>query len=210
MSAAAHVTGIVLAAGVGRRFGGPKALVAGWLGDRVAALHAGGCRAVVVVLGASAEQVLPLVPSGTEVVMAVDWERGMGASLQAGLRAVQASPADAALVALVDVPGLTTEVVARMLRRSAHSPTAALARAAYDGVAGHPVLLGREHWDEILETANGDRGARDYLAGHDVQSVECGDVGDGQDVDTRADLDRLWDRDTSQRRSCPRGAACAR
>ena len=60
-----------------------------------------------------------------------------------------------------------------------------LLRAAYDGVPGHPVLIGRDHWAGVVEGATGDRGARDYLAAHDTVLVECGDLATGADVDTR-------------------------
>jgi CTP:molybdopterin cytidylyltransferase MocA len=61
---------------------------------------------------------------------------------------------------------------------------AAVARAAYDGVPGHPVLLGRDHWAGVLASAAGDRGARDYLATRPVVLVECGDLATGRDQDT--------------------------
>jgi hypothetical protein len=47
------------------------------------------------------------------------------------------------------------------------------------------VLIGRDHWAGIGETAVGDRGARDYLAARDVETVECGDLATGVDVDSR-------------------------
>jgi CTP:molybdopterin cytidylyltransferase MocA len=52
-------------------------------------------------------------------------------------------------------------------------------------VPGHPVLLGRDHWAGVVETSTGDRGARDYLASHEVALVECGDLATGADVDAR-------------------------
>ena len=60
-----------------------------------------------------------------------------------------------------------------------------LARAAYGGVPGHPVLLGRDHWPGVLESAQGDQGARSYLARHEVELIECGDLATGRDVDSR-------------------------
>jgi hypothetical protein len=36
----------------------------------------------------------------------------------------------------------------------------------------------------VAATATGDRGARDYLAAHDVVLVECGDLATGVDVDS--------------------------
>jgi hypothetical protein len=47
------------------------------------------------------------------------------------------------------------------------------------------VLIGRDHWRGVASAATGDRGARDYLATHDVELVECGDLASGRDVDQR-------------------------
>jgi nicotine blue oxidoreductase len=124
----------------------------------------------------------------------------MGASLRAGLTALRspaAEPgeqpeagvvsgvADAAVVVTVDVPGLTADVV----RRVADSAEArGLARATYHGAPGHPVVIGRAHWDGVIASARGDEGARGYLRAHEVLLVECSDLADGADVDTVKDL----------------------
>jgi len=180
------VHGLLLAAGAGSRMGQPKALVhdadgTSWLGRSMTALVDGGCEAVTVVLGAAVDDAVPLLPEGTAVVVAEDWAEGMAASLRAGLAALPAGP-DAVLVSLVDLPDVDARVVRRVV---AAAGAAALARAAYDGVPGHPVLLGRDHWSGVAATASGDAGARDYLRGRDVTLVECGDLATGWDVDTR-------------------------
>ena len=64
------------------------------------------------------------------------------------------------------------------------STSEALARSTYDGVVGHPVLIGRDHWAGVAATAEGDRGARDYLREHPPVLVECGDLASGVDQDT--------------------------
>lgn len=190
------VAGLLLAAGAGRRMGTPKALLRHppddahpdgepWVARAARALRDGGCVPVVVVLGAAAEQARPLLPDGVRVVVADDWDEGMGASLRRGLRALLADPgADgvrAAAVSLVDLPGVTAAVVARLL--AAATGPEVLARAGYRGEAGHPVLLGSAHWAAAAAQAAGDAGARGYLAGRDVALVECGDLGSGEDVD---------------------------
>ncbi len=202
------VVGVLLAAGAGTRFGGPKALARSadgtpWLVDRVAALRSGGCGVVLVVLGAAADDARRLLPEGAVPVMAHQWQRGMSASLQEGLRAAaRLDPAPAAaLVALVDVPGLTAQAVRRLTRLAGPRPggpgrdggaapsphdAAVLARASYDGRAGHPVLLGRRHWAAAAADATGDRGAGRYLRAAGALLVECGDVADGADVDAPA------------------------
>jgi nicotine blue oxidoreductase len=178
--------------------GGPKALVR-FDGEplvrrAVEVLAGGGCAPLLAVLGAAADEVEPLLPSGVRAVIAPDWEEGMGASLRAGLAALERLdpvPA-AALVHLVDLPGVTPAAVARLAVRSS---TDVLARAAYEGRPAHPVLLGRAHWPGIRESATGDSGARTYLSGHpDLELVECGDLAVPDDVDTPEQLERLAQR----------------
>jgi CTP:molybdopterin cytidylyltransferase MocA len=173
------VQGLLLAAGAGRRYGGPKALVPGWLAGAVDGLRAGGCDAGTVVLGAAADEVT--VPDGVRRVVAADWAEGMGASLRTGLAALADTDAVATVVHLVDLPDVTGDVVARLLDGGVHAGV--LRRATYAGVPGHPVLLGRDHWAGVRAAAVGDRGARDYLRAHPPESVECGDLATGVDVD---------------------------
>ena len=178
-------TGLLLAAGAGRRMGRPKALVrdedgTSWLLRALASLRP--CDRVTVVLGASADEAARLLPPSVDLVLAPDWSDGMGASLRAGLAALEPTETPAALVTLVDLPDVTAAVVARVL--AAGSGAGVLARATYDGRPGHPVLLGRDHWAGVLAAAEGDRGARDYLAAADVTPVECGDLATGADRDT--------------------------
>jgi CTP:molybdopterin cytidylyltransferase MocA len=87
----------------------------------------------------------------------------------------------AALIGLVDTPGVTPAVVDRLLQRATSS---VLARAAYRGEPGHPVLIGRDHWAAVAATARGDAGARAYLAAQEASTVECADLGSGEDQDT--------------------------
>jgi CTP:molybdopterin cytidylyltransferase MocA len=180
------VAGLLLAAGAGRRFGGPKALAGGglWLPRAVAVLVEGGCLPVRVVLGARAEEAARLLPDPELVVIANDWQQGMSASLRAGLRVVgglRPEP-DAVLVHLVDLPDVTAEVVARLV--AVAGGPGVLARAVYGGRPGHPVLIGRSHWREVASAVSGDAGARGWLNGReDVVKVECSDLAAGADVD---------------------------
>jgi CTP:molybdopterin cytidylyltransferase MocA len=184
------VAGLLLAAGAGRRYGMPKALVRhqGRLFVEHAAdvLHAGGCAPVVVVLGALAADVRSTASlSGSSLVDNPEWETGMGSSLRTGLSALAATSSEAVVVLPVDTPGVTPSAVARFVALA--SPTA-LARATYDGVPGHPVLIGRGRWADVSALANGDAGARPYLARHEAMVVPCEDVANGADVDRPEDL----------------------
>jgi CTP:molybdopterin cytidylyltransferase MocA len=189
--------GLVLAAGAGRRMGGPKALVRLTDGGptlvetAVARVLESGCDRVVVVVGAAGEQAAALVAeTGAEVVAADDWDEGMGASLRAGIAHLEDAHDDLALVTLVDLPDVTARVMSRVLGDAVGDGRAALARAAYDGVPGHPVVIGRDHWSAVRTTARGDRGARDHLRATPHRLVECGDLATGRDLDTAEDLRR--------------------
>lgn len=175
------VAGLILAAGSGTRFGQPKApVVVGGerLVDRaVRVLKEAGCDPIVVVLGAWVGHV-----EGADIVMNDSWPEGMGSSLRTGLAHLRdETDADRAVITLVDLPGLTPSAVHRLVASSASAPAA---QCTYDGERGHPVCLARDLWDEAIEVAVGDEGARRLLRGRDdIVLVEVGDVADGADLD---------------------------
>src|SRR5882672_1274723 len=105
------VAGLVLAAGGGRRYGGPKALVrheGSLLVERaVRTVREAGCAPVVVVLGAAAAEVRASAQLGDVIVVENEtWKSGMGSSLRVGLEALGGTDAESAVVLLVDTPGV--------------------------------------------------------------------------------------------------------
>ena len=183
------VVGVLLAAGAGSRMGRPKALVyddrGSWLIQACVTLRNGGCDDIVVVIGAAAPEARVLLGKlPVDVVEATDWSEGMGASLRAGLGHAADGDADAALVHLVDLPDVGADVVRRI---GALAAVDALARATYAGRPGHPVLIGREHWADVVRDVAGDHGARDYLNRHEAVEVDCSDLASGRDVDLPPD-----------------------
>lgn len=188
------VAGLVLAAGSGSRFGGPKALVpfeGELLVERaVRMLRQGGCTPVLVVLGAAADRVRATADLPVDVVEAPDWATGMGASLRAGLAALAGHPARpaACVVALADQPLVGAAAVVRLL--AAHAAGAPAATATYGGQPRNPVLLDASVWDDVARAADGDSGARPWLRAHPglVVRVDCDGTGDPADIDTPDDL----------------------
>jgi nicotine blue oxidoreductase len=188
--------GVVLAAGGGTRFGGPKALVqlrGETLLDRaVRTVRDGGCRPVVVVLGAQADAVRAVAHlDDTVVVENAAWETGMASSLRCGLDAAAALPAPAAVIALVDQPDITAAAVERLVTRWRDGAAAVV--ATYGGEPRNPVLLDAAVWADVAARASGDAGARAWLRAHPdrVVSVPCDDVADAHDIDTPDDLQAL-------------------
>lgn len=184
---AAPVPGLVLAAGRGSRYGGPKALARtatgeAWATRAVRTLRNAGAAPVTVVLGA-APDAAELLPDDVRTVLAEEWQDGLGESLRAGLLALAAHPGEAVLVTLVDLPGLPVDAVRRILDAGAGAGPDILRQAVYAGRPGHPVLIGRNHWDRLIEQLSGDHGARQYLVREGVEEIECGDLWSGEDVD---------------------------
>jgi molybdenum cofactor cytidylyltransferase len=174
--------GLVLAAGAARRFGGPKQLAE--LDGRPLLEHAlaalSGLDRVVVVLGAHADSIRAGADLGTaEIVDCPGWPEGMGASLRGGLAAL--GGAQEVVITLADQPFITAAVVARV--RAAPGPAV---RAVYGGAPGHPVVIRGPLLDRAGEL-RGDAGFRDLVS--EFAEVECSDLADPRDIDTRDDLE---------------------
>src|SRR6476646_6124174 len=123
----------------------PKALVeyeGSLLVERAVRTARAVCDPVLVVLGAQAVDVWRRADlDGATVLANKEWETGMASSLRTGLGGLRGWPGrvDAALILLVDMPGITPAALERLVGEA--SPNA-LAAASYDGVRGHPVLIG--------------------------------------------------------------------
>jgi molybdenum cofactor cytidylyltransferase len=174
-----HIVGVLLAAGAGRRYGKPKVLVDGWLDIAVRALLDGGCADVIVVLGAAEVA----APPGARTVTAQNWHEGLSASVRTGLTQADQTPAEFAVLHVIDTPDVGAQVVVRVLDRALASSDG-LARAYFGDRPGHPVVLARRHWPGVLAAIFGDVGAGAYLRScADVEKVDCSDLASGCDID---------------------------
>ena len=159
---AAHAHGVVvLAAGASRRLGQAKQLLridGEALVHRAARLAlATAPVAAVLVVGADADAVVAAASDlPLRRVDCIDWQRGMGASLQAGLAALPAECAGA-LVVLCDQPALDANHLAALVAAWRANPDAASA-SSYAGRVGVPALLPRSWFRELPHDAR-DHGA---------------------------------------------------
>jgi nicotine blue oxidoreductase len=188
---AMRIVAIVLAAGEGRRMGGPKALLP--LGDttflaHVCRLFAGaGARDVVAVLGAEADRVRAMagIPEGVFVVVNDRWRDGMLTSVWRGLDEAEALGAEAVLLHPVDHPLVDPETVARVC--TALERGAPIAVPAAGGRRGHPGGFARALFAE-LRAASLDSGARAVLDADATRVVHVeGSAGCRVGIDTPSD-----------------------
>lgn len=193
MSQAALWTGILLAAGRGRRFdasGSENKLLQPLAdGKTVAAGSAGHMLQVmpevVAVVGPdSALLARQLSTLGCRLEICPDAELGMAASLTHGLRASSGSAGW--IIALADMPYVQPDTLRALLR--ALQSGAEIAVPVYLGRRGNPVAFSRKYLPQLL-ALSGDQGARRLLQEMAVTEVAVDDSGIHRDIDVRADLD---------------------
>lgn len=181
-------TGILLAAGSSKRFGGNK--LAHLLDGEPIALRA--ARAFIAALPGAMAVVRPgsllkpvLEDIGFRVVACERADEGMGASLAAGVDATRESAGW--VVALADMPFIASATHTRIA--SAVAAGAELVAASYRGERGHPVGIGARFRDALL-ALEGDAGARNIVRANPqlLRMIECDDPGVLRDIDTPADL----------------------
>jgi molybdenum cofactor cytidylyltransferase len=186
------LTGILLAAGRGRRFdpGGSRNKLLQRLpgGEPVAVASARTLLACVA-------RVIAVVPPddggvgaalralGCEVSVCPDADTGMGASLAHAIR--HSLPADGWLVALGDMPFVQASTLAAL--RDAVLAGGGIAVPVHGGRRGNPVAFGACHREALL-AMHGDQGARRLLQAHPVHDVAVDDLGILRDIDTPSDL----------------------
>jgi CTP:molybdopterin cytidylyltransferase MocA len=173
-----QVWAVVLAAGASSRFGSPKQRIL--LEPVLERVRKSSVAGVVVVLGAHDLEV------SAQIVHCRDWQRGQGASLRCGLRALPPE-AEAAVVVLGDGPRLAPEAVDRVITAWRETEAEVVA-ATYGGVRLHPVLLDRRAWDRVPG-----EGARNLEA----LLISCDDLEPPGDVDRPGD----FPKDLDQRRT---------
>ena len=184
----------MLAAGASTRLGFPKQLIV-YEGEplvrRIAKAALEACAGpVVVVLGANAEMIAPVLSDLESVTTVVnsEWSKGLASSLAAGLSELENTQCDAVLVTLSDQPLIDAAVLKRLV--GAFDDKRRIVASAYDDTIGVPAVFAREHVAKLLRLS-GDAGAGSWLRSrlNDVTSIPLGVA--ALDIDTLSDRTRL-------------------
>jgi molybdenum cofactor cytidylyltransferase len=191
------IAGIVLAAGTSSRMGRAKLLLP--LAGRPVLQHVLDALAdapvdeIVVVLGPEPGVVKAAVirPPRARFVVNGRYAEGQSTSLRAGLSAAS-EEVEAAIVLLGDQPGIRSDAIAALAAAFLENPQGpGVVQATYGGRQGHPTLLARTVWREII-AGPADEGAREWIGRHPDRRRQV-EVGGRipEDIDTPQDYERL-------------------
>jgi molybdenum cofactor cytidylyltransferase len=188
--------GLILAAGESSRMGRDKALLTyrgrTFLETIMQMLRTAGLERTVVVLGYHADEIQRAVDlRGIQVVINPNYPQGQTSSLQTGLRALEKEEPEAVILCLVDHPAVSAEVVKQLLANF-HQSGAPVVIPTFEGQRGHPVLISRQLFPELLSLAPG-AGANTVIREYRdaTQFVEVEDRGILLDVDDPETYERL-------------------
>ena len=186
------ISAIILAAGKSSRMGQPKMLLP-W-GDRTVLTHVisvfqnAEVEDILVVTGGFREQVEELVSgSNVKTVFNSEFEKSeMLTSIQCGLRALTRQT-QAVLIGLGDQPQVQEGTVRNVCEAFRESKSN-LVVPSYRMRRGHPWLVARPLWEEILEMQP-PQSPRDLLNGHtqEIEYVTIDNPSIMQDLDTPED-----------------------
>lgn len=186
------ISAIVLAAGESKRMMQPKMLLP-WgettvLGRVLSVLRSAGVEDVITVTGGFREQVEAVAQQhGSRVVFNKEFVGNeMLSSIQCGLREMKAE-AEAALICLGDQPQVQERSV-RMVRERFVNGKSRLVVPSYQMRRGHPWLVSRPLWEEILMMKS-PQSPRDFMNAHahEITYVDVDNPSILQDLDTPED-----------------------
>jgi len=186
---------IILAAGASTRLGQPKQNLRfqnkTLLQNAIETGLASGCRPLIVVLGANADQIhLPAKHEDVEIIVNSQWPEGMASSIRVAINAIQKdSSVKAVIIMLCDQPYVNVELLERLQKKQFETSKPIIA-CAYNNSVGVPALFSRSIFNDLLLLA-GNEGAKKIIKNHPDNVATILFEKGGIDIDTMDDYERL-------------------
>jgi len=189
---------VILAAGKSERFGSPKVLQQfhglPFLSCITRSLRQAGVEKIILVLGHRADKVIPQLAEAETVQVVINnrYEEGQFSSLQVGIQSLEFS-LGGILLCLIDQPHLQVSIYQIIIKKAQALPKKILV-PAYQCHGGHPVFLPGWIFPEITAQPS-TISLRELFSRFpdEIVRIEVDDPGILEDIDTRADLNRLED-----------------
>jgi CTP:molybdopterin cytidylyltransferase MocA len=192
------ISGILLAAGESSRMRGAFKPLLKWgkrtvIGECVHQMRNSQLSEIFVVLGHREMEIRQtLAGSGVQYAINNDYKRGMLSSVKAGLAMVSPN-ADAALIALVDQPMISKDVIDALIAAFSEGGKG-VALPTCHGKRGHPIIIAAKYFDDVMrldeETPEGLRQFIDQRRG-DTLEVPVSTTAVIEDIDLPEDYERL-------------------
>jgi CTP:molybdopterin cytidylyltransferase MocA len=195
------ISGILLAAGESSRMQGAFKPLLKWgkrtvIGECVHQMRNSQLAEIFVVLGHREMEIRQtLAGSGVQYVINEEYQRGMLSSIKAGLALISPN-ADAALIALVDQPMVTKEIIDSLIG-AFNEGEKGIVLPTYRGKRGHPVIVAAKYFEDIMQLdEDSPEGMRQFIAGHpgDTLEVPVDTPAVIEDIDLPEDYERLSKR----------------
>lgn len=153
---------------------------------------------VIVVLGYEAEEVRAAIKEyRCKPILNERFGEGQSSSVKCGVRAV-AGHADAVLILPGDCALVSAHAINKVID-SFRASKSSIIVASHKKRRGHPILIDRSLFSDVLEIDEGRRGLKGFLQKHSSTVIEV-DVGSEDvlvDLDTKEDFEKYFPRRTS-------------
>ncbi|MGH9753336.1 MAG: nucleotidyltransferase family protein [Blastocatellia bacterium] len=195
------ISGILLAAGESCRMRGAFKPLLKWgnrtvIGECVHQMRNSQLAEIFVVLGHREMDIRQtLAGSGVQYAINEDYQRGMLSSVKTGLAMISPN-ADAALIALVDQPMITKEIIDTLIDAFIAGGKG-VALPTYEGKRGHPVIIAAKYFEEIMRLdEDSPEGLRQFIdqRRNDTLEVPVATAAVIEDIDLPEDYERLSKR----------------
>lgn len=192
------ISGILLAAGESTRMDGGFKPLLKWGNQTVISQCVNQMRNsqladIFVVLGHRHSEIRPrLAGLGVQFAINEDYRKGMLTSVKTGI-AMLSPNSDAFLIALVDQPGVGSELIDTLIE-AYDKGDKDIVVPTFKGKRGHPVIIGSKYSDDILQMEDeAEGGLAAFISAHedDILTVEMPSSAVIEDIDTPGDYERL-------------------
>ena len=192
------ISGILLAAGESSRMQGAFKPLLKWgkrtvIGECVHQMRDSQLAEIFVVLGHREMEIRQsLAGAGVQYAINEDYQRGMLSSIKTGLAALSPNE-DAALIALVDQPMVTKEIINNLIDAFGEGDKG-IVLPTYRGQHGHPVVVAAKYFDDIMQIdENSPEGMRGFIIErrNDTLEVPVDTPAVIEDIDLPEDYERL-------------------
>jgi len=187
---------VILAAGASTRMGTPKQLLP--YGEHTLLSHtvevaiASICHPIIVILGAYAEQIRPVISQyPIQILENTRWNEGMSSSIQVGIQALDkaSEKPDAVVVTLCDQPFISTQLINQLVETYFTTEKPIIA-SEYAGTLGVPTLFSSSFFPNLMDL-KGAAGAKKIIEKYSDRVFSIPFLEGTVDIDTPEEYNQL-------------------